>query len=197
MSNITKSANPSLLSYFSGKALKAIRTLASNVIDAVELRIEAIKSEESLKAKLKAHLKQVYFEDNTDATSPEDVRHTYDADGLQINFVNSYRIDSWNYNRLLTLIGSAHPLKNEIKVNKQLKVDVSRLSEEEIAKLSSTIASFANLGKFDIERSEEATVTDKFHNLRHVYLTVEDNMKLDSVLPVQVQVAVIDEKRES
>ena len=195
MSSITKSANTNILEWFKGKVLKQVNNLLNDLAFVIGERTDIVADEESLKAQLKTVLKKAYFEANNSATKSEQVQHTYDAGSdFQVNFVNSYNILSQTHlTDLLLLLGSSHPLTGEVKISKKLAIDVSTLSDHQIAKLERDIA---QLSKQKVETQKGAKVTEAFHNLRHVYLTVEDNLRVDQVLPVQVQIAKIDDKRE-
>lgn len=194
MSGITKSANPDILSWIklkSRKLFELIEPLSWTIAD----RIGIVAEEDRLKAELKKHLKAAYFKANSDATKSEQVIHTFDADKLlQINFVNAYIIQNQQHlTQLIALLGPTHPLTSEVQFSKKLAVDVSDMSDGQVAQLERDIA---KLSKQKVETHTNARVTENFHSLRHVYLTVEDNLRLDQVLPVQIQITNIDEARK-
>ena len=172
---------------------KTIKTLANEVANSIADRRKIMAEEAVLKDNLKHQLKPIYFKHNNSAEKSEDVQHTFDVGGLQVSFANSYFIRGGGQaQQIRDLLGPNHPLAKSIKDITLLVVDVSDLSNEKATKVARDIATLTvkhGISRPVVDRT--AVAMPEFHDLRHVYLTPEDNMTVDEVLPMVVQVASI------
>jgi len=192
MSQITNESNPEISDFLDKKNSKQATKLARLLEEYITARREAEDRENQLKAELKEMLTPAYFGVNEDAEQADDVVHTFDLGGLQVNFINAYQIkDDKHLVELLTLLGEGHPLADWIAQDASLAVDLSGLSKEHIIELTQAITDLALDYDITPRVVTSAVATQEFHDMRHVLLTAEDNLALDEVLPVKVQIAKI------
>jgi hypothetical protein len=196
MSQITNSPNTDLvLATFksSAKERHKIEKLTDKLRELIVARRRLDKLEGDLKHELKEILKPAYFKYNEDVVISEEAVHTFDVNELQVNFVNAYFIkDKQHAQDIIELLGTDHPLTDHIVESQKITVDVTGLSEEDANTLARNITN--DSWQYNIRpQVERKTVTSpEFHGLRHVILNQEDNLALDTVLPVQVQVVPIE-----
>jgi hypothetical protein len=194
MSQITNTNNLSLDYLLKSKDSKKVNQAVKILAEFIAIRRESEESEQRLKQMLKDLLKPAYFTHNEEVDE-EWVEHTFDVgQQLQFNFVNAYVIhDQEHVEELLDLLGDDHPLADEILENTKITLDVTDLELNEQKSLAKAITKLAYEDyrvKPEVERQYKTS--EEFHTLRHVLLTAEDNMELDEVLPVQIQVNVIE-----
>ena len=192
MANITNDINPSLNKLASPAVKRKVSNLANELETLIDERREVVNEEGEKKVELKEALKPLYFKFNTNARTASEVKHTFDVGPLQVNFTNAYFIgDTQHLQTLVKLLGNGHPLVDEIKETTKITVDVTDLTPEQATALTKAITTEAI--NYDIRPQVDRvqSVTPEFHNLRHVYLTPEDNLQLDEELPLTIQVTPI------
>ena len=193
MSKITNESNTDLGSIIPKNKATSIHKITDLLSDAIESRKAAEANELKLKTALKELLKIYYFKYNTNAEELDEVVHTFDLNDLQINFVNQYFIKNKELaDQLIELLGSKHPLADEIAENVSIKVNVTGLSDSEAESLTKLITEDAVEFGVTPEVERVTNTSPDFHSLRHIVLTEEDNLKLDEILPLQTQVALIE-----
>jgi hypothetical protein len=193
MSAISNYPNESLDLELSAAQQRQAGKLTAKLEQLIEVRRKAEKLEGELKVDLKDLLKPAYFGFNATAEDQNEVVHSFDVGGLQVNFVNSYVIkDSQHAQTLAKLLGEGHPLLDYIQDSQHLTVDLTGLTKDEMLEVSRSITeATAEYGLRPTVKT--STVIDpEFHNERHVVLSAEDNLVVDKTLPVQVQVALIE-----
>lgn len=193
MSAITNHPNESLDHELSTSHQRLAIKLTDKLEELIEVRRQAEKLETELKASLKNLLKPAYFKFNETAEDDTDVVHSFDVNGLQVNFVNAYVIkDSQHAQTLAKLLGEGHPLLDYIQDSHHLTVDLTGLSKGEMLDVSKAVTKVtANYGIQPAVKTATVIQPD-FHTERHVLLTAKDNLAVDEVLPLQVQVALIE-----
>jgi len=193
MSTITEHANPGLTGYLNSTDANKSVKLAAILKELIDLRRKSEIKETEFKVELKDTLKPAYFKYNEDAEKATDVTHAFDIGDLQVNFTNSYFIrGSQHYQQLIKLLGEDHPLTQTLKESQKITVDVTSLSESDAKALARDIAKATVDYKAPIPKVERCAIATKdFHDLRHVYLTTEDNLALDAEIPIVIQVTPI------
>ena len=194
MSTITEHVNPALTGYLDSTDTTKAKKLGAVLQELIELRRQAEAKETEFKVELKNILKPAYFKYNEDAEKPSDVNHTFDLGDLQVNFTNSYFIrNAEHYKQLVTLLGEDHPLTKTIKERQKITVDVTNLADADAKALARDIAKATVDYSAPIPKVERVPATTKeFHDLRHIYLSVEDNLTLDEKIPIVIQVSPIN-----
>jgi len=196
MANITNKINPSLDKLANAKEKRTIKELISDLAALIEERREVVDIETGTKTELKEVLKPLYFKYNTNATETDSVQHTFDVGEFQVNFINQYHIgDAEHMQALVKLLGTSHPLTDEISETDKITVDVTNLSPEDATALTKAITTIACDYDIKPEVQRQYGVSSEFHNLRHIYLTPADNMILDEELPVTIQVNPLSDQR--
>jgi hypothetical protein len=193
MATITNTANPELSGYLNRAETKQVNSVVDVLTELIQIRRASEDKETQLKLKLKELLKPAYFKANTDAEEAADVNHTFDVGDLQVNFTNSYFIkDNQHMQQLVKLLGANHPLIESLKQQTKIVIDVTNLSEQDANKLAKDVTADAVSYGVRPEVERKGFATKEFHDLRHVYLSPEDNIELDKDLPLVIQVAPIE-----
>ena len=193
MATISNNANPALSGHLNFRETKQAKQLAAVLKEFIAVRRESEAKETQLKIQLKDILKPAYFGYNEGAQEASDVTHAFDVDDLQVNFTNSYFIkDNQHLQTLVKLLGAGHPLADTFKESQKITVDVTELSPQDAKDLAVRITNAAVAYSISPKVERKAIATQKFHDLRHVYLSAEDNIELDKALPLVIQVAPIE-----
>ena len=190
MAQITNEDNP-MLELISSESKKADK-LATLIREQVSMRSKAEEKETALKVELKELLKPAYFAFNEAAQDEDDVWHTFDVGGVQVDFTKAYFIkDKEHLKQLTDLLGSKHPLTDTINQTTKIVVDVSTLTPTEAKDIATSITNATKAFGIRPTVESKAEAKQEFHDLRHIYLTPEDNMTVDEVLPLVIQVTPI------
>jgi polyhydroxyalkanoate synthesis regulator phasin len=193
MAQISNHINPTLVGNLSNKDNKQAKQLANILEQLISLRRQSEAKETALKVQLKNILKPAYFDYNQVPVVGSEVEHTFDLENLQVNFTSQYYIkDSAHLQTIAKLLGADHPLAQHVKEVTKITVDVTDLTPEEANELAAKLATASANYEIIPQVERKPGVTQEFHDERHVYLTTEDNLALDEVLPLVIQVTPIE-----
>ena len=190
MAFITNEANTELFSHLNKKTQAKAESLAENLAEVITERKEIVADEEAAKTAFKPVAKQAYFEQNETEAVPA---HTFDVGDLQVNFVNAYVIkDEDHASEIIELLGEDHPLVDEIVATTTVSIDVTELDKQDFIAFAKELKELKDAYGVKTVVDTKWSVTPEFHDKRHDLLTAEDNLSLDEVLPVQVQINVVE-----
>lgn len=192
MATISNQTNPVLAGQMNHKEIRRSKSIANKLEELIGIRRKAEALEVELKVTLKDILKPAYFSYNEDAIEASDVVHSFDLDNLQINFTTAYFIkDNAHLQTIIKLLGAGHPLADTITESAKVTVDVTDLSPADANELAKGITKLAVDYGIRPQVDRKAVAKQEFHDLRHVYLSKEDNLELDKDLPLVIQVTPI------
>lgn len=192
MSKITKKPKHKITDVLTKQQANIVNAIAEKLAILIEQRRKIQEREDDLKAELKQLLKIAYFVHNEDLEDTESINTFNIANSLRVTFVDKYLIRNPAHRKeILGLLGEHHPLNEYLRENTKLVFDVTNLNEQDAKKLTTELTKIS-IG-YDVRPTVDRYnyTADGFHNARHVYLDVADNLALDDVLPMQVQVKTI------
>ena len=193
MAFITEQNNPELFGHLGLSQQNRLNKRAGILADLISDRKTIAADESEAKEGLKGLAKLAYFQNNEDNAVPP--VHTFDFNGLQVNFINNYVIrDEDHYDDIVETLGPEHPLTEELVVKNCVVIDGTALPPDQVTTYLEELAELNERYGATAKVENRFSATPEFHNRRHELLSLGDNLILEQVLPIQVQFSTIENR---
>lgn len=170
-----------------------MRNQVDSIYDILEDLKDLKAQDTALKTKLKKLLKPRYFKFNASRqVRNDDPIHIFDIEGnysqAQLDFVNKYHVDEERFNELKEILGDDIDLF--FHKTYDIKLNVDELTPQDRLKFLQTLDE--TCATYDITPivEDRFAARDTFHNDRNQHITTADNLRIDAIVPMEIQVTI-------